>query len=188
MKLLLSLLGGLRALASGLAGWAIRHPWPCACAVLLAIAWWQWSGKQDALGERDKAHVALAAEKNGRKADRADWLRQVAAAKAATAAAEHKSKEIAFNAQSTRDALAEDNAGLRAYIAARRVRSSVGGIASAPTTDDLGAPVSADAAEPALVAADEADLVACDRYYVDLTTAYEWAQGLIRAGLAKPMP
>jgi hypothetical protein len=188
MKLLLSFLGGIRALISGILAWTVRHPWPCACAVLLTLAWWQWSGKQDALGERDKVRVALAAEKSGRKADHADWLHQIDAAKAATAAAEHKSQEIASNAQSTHDALAADNAGLRAYIAGRRLRSGGGVVASARTTDDLGAPVSASATEPALVATDETDLLACDGYYVDLAAAYEWAQGLIQSGLAKPAP
>jgi hypothetical protein len=183
MKLLLVLLGRLRALASAALALGVRHPWPCACAVLLALAWWQWSGKEQALGQRDKARVALATEKTSREAERAGWRRQVAAARAARAAAERKSQEIASDAQSTRNALAADNAGLRAFIAARRVRS--GGAVAARPADDLGAPVPADAPEPTLVATDEADLVACDSYFVDLTAAYEWAQGLIRAGLAK---
>lgn len=186
MKLLLVLLGRLRALASAVVALAVRHPWPCVCAVLLGLAWWQSNGKEDALGQRDKARAALTAEQNGRKADRADWQRQVAVAKAIAAAAEHKSQEIASDAQSTRNALAADNAGLRAFIAARRLQP--GGAVAARPADDLGAAVPADESETAFVATDEADLVACDGYFVDLTAAYEWAQGLIRAGLAKPVP
>ncbi|GAB7553130.1 hypothetical protein NRB_26360 [Novosphingobium sp. 11B] len=186
MKLLLAVLGGLGRVAAWLLGLARRHPAPTACAALLVLAWWQWSGKEDALAGRDQARTALATEKKSREAERAGWRREVAAAQATTAAAERKSQEIASDAQTSHDALAADNAGLRNYIAARGLRSGSGVPTATFPADDLGAAVHAAAPASAVVAADTADLVSCDGAYVYAASAYEWAQGLITAGLAKP--
>lgn len=186
MSALLAVLGGLRTLACWGLGLARRHPWPVACAALLALAWWQWSGKQEALVGRDAARELLTKEKTGRKADRAEWDRRVATAKAATAAAVAKSKEIASHAQATHDVLAADAAGLRRYIAAHRLRPETGSPVAARAADDLGATVPAVTAPGALVAASETDLLACDAAYVYATSAYEWTRGLIASELAKP--
>lgn len=186
MKALLAILGAGRNIAAWLLGFAGRHPWPVACAAALALAWWQWSGKEDALAARDTARTALVSEKKSREADQAAWRRQVAAAQAAAKAAELKSQEIATHAQTSYDAMAADNAGLRAYISDRRLRAGGNPAASAFTTDDLGAAVHGEAARSAFVATDEADLVACDGAYVYAAGAYEWARGLIAEGLAAP--
>ncbi|WP_132390211.1 hypothetical protein [Novosphingobium sp. PhB165] len=156
---------------------AKRYPWQVALIVALALCWWLWSGKTDALNQRDAAKTELAGA-------RADWAKQVAAAKAATASAEHKSQEIAQDAQTTHDALLADNAGLRYYIAAHRVRQSAGTSAAAPAEGD-GAEVHAESADAALVAVSEADLTACDASYVYARSAHEWAQGLIAQDLAQ---
>lgn len=130
------------------------------------------------------ARTALADEKTDRKADADAWRGQVLAAKAATIAAERKSQETAFNAQTFHDALAADNAGLRDYIAARRLRAGGNPAAATRTTDDLGAGIPATAAGRAIVAADEADLAACDANYIYAASAHGWARKLIAAGLA----
>lgn len=186
MSALLALLGGLRKLA----GWCLdlvrSEPWPCACGMLLGLSIVQWSGKHRALDQRDAARELLADEKAGREADGAEWDRSVAAAKAATAAAVAKSKEIASHAQTTHDALAADAAGLRRYIAAHRVRGEAGAAVAARPADDLGAAVPADTAAGPFVAASEADIFACDAAYVYAASAHEWAMELIAAELAKP--
>lgn len=173
------LAGGRKALAGA---WSIvaKYPWQFALLAALAFAWWQWSGKRDAIAERDSARATLAT-------DRAEWNRNVAAAKAATAEAERKSQEIAHDAQTTHDALLADNAGLRDYIAAHRVRSEAGSApASTGATQDHGSPVPVEPAASSLVAVTEADLGACDADYAYARSAYEWAQGLIAKDLAAP--
>lgn len=77
-----------------------------------------------------------------------------------------------------------DNAGLRDYIAAHRVRQSAGASAAAPAEAD-GAEVHADPANAALVAVSEADLNSCDASFVYARSTYEWAQGLIAQDLAQ---
>lgn len=188
MKLLLALLGGLGRVAAWLLGLARRHPWPTACAALLLLAWWQWSGKEDALAGRDQARSALATERKSREAERAGWRREVAAAQAVTAAAERKSQEIASDAQTAHDTLAADNAGLRDYIAGRGLRARSDTAVAARATEDLGAAVPAEASGGTLVAADATDLEICDALYSYAVPAYEWGQGLIAAGLARPDP
>lgn len=179
-------LGGFAKVAVGLFAFVRQHPWPAAFACMALVAGWQWSDKRQALTLRDSARAALATAQADRKADAAAWQRQVATARAATKAAERKSQEIASHAQTTRDALAADNAGLRAYIAARRLRAEGSGSATAVAADDLGATVPADTAAGTLVATDEADLDTCDRAYVYAAGAYEWAKGLVTGRLATP--
>ena len=171
---------------SWLLGAIKAHPWQFALVAALALAWWQWSGKSEAIDQRDAAKASLATEKEGRKADRAEWDRKVAAAKAVTAAAERKSQEIAHNAQQTHDTLLADNAGLRSYIAAHRLRPGQSAGSPAGASQDHGAAVSDDATAGALVAVSEADLAACDASFVYAQSAYQWAQGLIIEGLATP--
>ncbi|WP_395393025.1 hypothetical protein WBP07_17820 [Novosphingobium sp. BL-8A] len=174
----------LLAKATGAGLWLLdiakRYPWQFALVAALALAWWQWSGKRDALAERDTARTTLAS-------DRAEWNRNVAAAKAATAAAEQKSQEIAHDAQESHDALLADNAGLRDYIAAHRVRSETGSApTSSSTAQDNGSAVPVEPATGSLVAVTEADLGVCDADYAYARSAYEWAQGLISKDLAVP--
>lgn len=170
--------------------WAIRgvraYPWQVACLVLAMSSWAVWSAKNDAIAQRENARVALRAEKEGRKADRAEWNRQVATAKAAKEAAERKSKEIANDAQASHDALAADNAGLRNYIASRSLRATGGAAIASRTADYLGPALPAAATANALVAADESDLVSCDQAYIYAASAHEWVQNLISLGLASP--
>lgn len=185
----------IAALVAGLAKNGLRrllglvwaYPWPLLCLAWAFVSWGLWNGKADAIAQRDRARAALTKEQAARKVDRAEWNRQVADAIAAKAAAERQSQEIATDAQVSHDALAADNAGLRRYVAAHRLRDKAGSGTAASATDDVGAALPADAPARTLVAADEADLLACDRAYVYAVGAYEWARGLIAERLATPM-
>lgn len=188
MSAVLAILGFVSKVAGWLLGCAQRHPWPVGCAAALALAWWQWGLTEEARASRDKARTALASEKTAREADRGDWRRQVAAAQAALEATKHKSQEIATDAQTSHDALAADNAGLRAYIADRRLQAGSNTASSPRSTDDLGAAVHDASTAGTLVATDEADLLACDSAYVYAAAAYDWARGLIAEGLATTTP
>lgn len=138
-------------------------------------------------GKLATVRTELANETAGRATDRADWRRQVEAAEVARVAAERKSQEIASNAQSTRDALAADNSGLRDYIADHRLRDAAGTApaASAGASADRGTGLPAPSTAGAFVATSEADLVACDADYVYAAGAYEFAERLIASGLGK---
>ena len=162
------------------------HPWQFAAGAALALAWWQWTGKQSAIQSLQTARSSLTAERAARKADQAQWQRQVAGAKAATAAAERKSKEIATDAQASHQALLADNAGLRDYIAGHRlwsVRPSAA--ATAGAAGDRGAGVLADRPTGSFVATAEADLVACDADYAYAAGAHQFVLEMIESGLAK---
>ncbi|TCM21464.1 hypothetical protein EDF56_101128 [Novosphingobium sp. PhB165] len=183
MSWALAILGVGKSALSWLLGVAKRHPWQFALIAALALAGWQSREKNGALAERDAARTSLTAAKAELASARTDWAKQVAAAKAATASAEHKSQEIAQDAQTTHDALLADNAGLRDYIAAHRVRQPSGAVASG-TAQDSGAPFPDDPAALPLVAMPEDDVRSCDALYRYARPAYEWAQGLIAKGLA----
>lgn len=142
---------------------------------------WFIEGLQQQLTDE---RAALKSERDDREEDRAAWEQQVADAVAAKARAERKSQEIAIDAQTTHDALQADNAGLRAYVAANRLRPQASGPAAPGTAQDYGPGVSAGAASSSLVAASEADLIRCDASYVYAASAHDWAQGLIVSGLA----
>ena len=187
ITLLALIAGKAKTAASWVLGLARNHPWQFATAAAIGLAWSQWSGKHEALQARDQVRAALTAEKEGRKSDLAGWQLQVASAKAQTAAAQRKSKEIATDAQASHSALLADNAGLREYIAAHRLRSTPrsGASATADTTGDLGTGVPSATATDAFVATTESDLVACDADYAYAFGAHHFVQGLIAAGLAK---
>ncbi|MYL96434.1 hypothetical protein GR702_01420 [Novosphingobium sp. FGD1] len=185
MRALLALLGLGRKLIVAVIGFVWAHPWVFATLAWCAVAALQWSGKEKVRAERNEVRAALSAEQMGRKADSEAWRRQVTTARAAVAAAKRKSQEIASNAQTTHDALETDNAGLRNYIASRRLRAGSGSAVSTSPADDLGAGVPSPAA-PEAVMADETDLRTCDGNFAYALAAHEWALSLISAGLAVP--
>jgi hypothetical protein len=163
--------------------WA--YPWPLACLALAFVTWGLWNGKADAIAQRDRARTALTQEQAARKVDRAGWNRQVADAIAAKVAAEQQSQEIATDAQVSHDALVADNAGLRRYIASRRLRAGSGSRDATSPADDVGAEVPSRAADETVVA-DEIDIRTCDGNFTYALAAHEWAHSLISAGLAAP--
>lgn len=187
----IALLALISAKTKFAASWLLRlardHPWPLAVAAALVLAWFQWDAKRDALEARDQARTSLKAEKDGRKSDQAAWQLQVANAKAQTAAAESKSKEIATDAQASHDALLADNAGLRDYIAAHRLRivPSPGTAVTAGAARDFGAGLPPAGAAGTFVATAETDLVTCNADYAYALGAHQFIQELMAGGLAK---
>lgn len=158
-----------------------RYPWQAALCASLALSWWMWGGKQDALSK-------LEACKTARKNDRAEWDRKVAAAKAATAKAEKDGKDAAQSAQETVNALRSDNAGLRAHIARNRLRQEGSPANPARPGEDHGSAVPDDPAPETLVATTVADLRVCDENYAYAQAAYEFTRDLIERDLAIPSP
>ncbi len=161
------------------AAWAFiaRYPWPAACIALTVFALWLWIDRADIKAD-------LISERQGRKADQAEWERKVEAAKAATAKAEQDAREVATDAQETHDALASQNAGLEQYIRDHRLpaQQCAGRSSSAGGGDDTAVP--ADAAPLPVVAISEPDLRSCDAAYVYSRSAYDFTQGLVSKGLA----
>lgn len=173
------LLGGARKAIALLVGLVTRYPWQCALVASLCLAWWQYRGKESAIGK-------LEACKDARKAEREEWSRKVAAAKAAKAKAEKDGRDAAQSAQESYDALRADNDGLRAYIARHRVPARPGSATGAG--EDHNPAVPDDAAAVPTVEVPEAVLVTCDADYDYARAAYEFAQGLIERDLAIPSP
>lgn len=186
----LSFLGGIRRFFAWIFEAARQYPWQFALGLSLVFGWWQWSGKREALDQRDEARTALAACNKGRKADREEWNRKVKAAKDATEKAEKEAQEVARDAQETYRKMRADNAGLRAYIARNRVRGdqSVRPDHPASAGGDPGPGVPADAASETLVAVRESDLVVCDDLYAYSSGAYALLLDLRAKGLALPKP
>lgn len=60
---LLSAFGWLKQALGALLGVIGRYPLQCALIAALALSWWQWSGKQDALADRDAARRDVATER-----------------------------------------------------------------------------------------------------------------------------
>lgn len=163
---------------SRLLGLFTRYPWPCACIALALLSAWLWHGKTD-YRERLDAQIA------GRKADRAEWDRKVALAKAAEDKARKDAQEIAGEADKTHDALLADNAGLERYIAEHRVQPKACAADPAGSGSGEAAGVFAEPAADAVVAISEPDIRACDGAYVYAQSSYEWAQSLMAKGLAE---
>ncbi len=177
-----------RAMVS-IARFVMRYPWQCLCLALLVWGVHQYSraGRWQAWGET-KAEQ-LQAEKAARAADRDEWTDRVKAANEARQEAIRTSREISRVSQEENEALAADNAGLRAHIAAGRLRPSgaqaytvpaAGGAQDHGTAVPDGAPTG-----DTLVATSVADLEACDAWYVYGAGARDFIQRLIAGGLAE---
>jgi len=154
------------------------NPWPSACIALALLSAWLWHGKTD-------YRARLTTEQTARKADRADYDRKVAAAKAVADKARKDAQEIAGNADKTHDALLADNAGLERYIAEHRLQPKACGANSAGAGSDQTAGVPAEPAAMSRVEVSEDALKVCDADYAYARSAYDWAQGLMAKGLAE---
>lgn len=179
------LLVSARKAFSAITGFVTANPWPCAVAASLALAGWQWSGKQHVVEQRDKARAALSACKDGRKADREEWDRKVAAAKAVEEKAKKDAKDAAQSAQETVDTLSAANDGLRAYIERNRLRAEGRAAVTASPDKDQGPAVPDSPPASPLVAISESDLKICDADYVYAAGAFDLIQKLVKSGLAQ---
>jgi hypothetical protein len=156
----------------------VANPWPSACLALALLSAWLWHGKAD---YRDR----LATEQTARKADRADYDRKVALAKAAEDKARKDAQEIAGNADKTHDALLADNAGLERYIAYHRVPAKACGANSAGAGSGQASGVPAEPAALPRVEVSEDALKVCDADYAYARASFEWGQSLVAKGLAE---
>lgn len=174
----LAILAGAKSALSWLLGLFKRYPWQIVC---LALA----LGFGITVDKLQSAKAEIKAEQAGRKADRAEWDRKVALAKAAEDKARKDAQETAIEADTTHDALLADNAGLERYIADHRVsakacaadpaRSGEGGAAGVPQEP---------AALPRVEVSEDA-LKVCDQNYAYARAAFDWGQGLVAKGLAE---
>ena len=185
MLWLLSAAGWLRKAASAAIGLVIAYPWQCALAASLALAWWQHSGKVDAIEQRDKIAAVLKTERKAMEAERGEWRRQVQQARAAAEKARRDGMEAAKDADQTYKRLASDNRGLRDFIARNRVLPKAAAPATPAGSGD-GPGVPADSAADTLVATTVRDLEVCDDLYAYAFGAYEWTLDLRAKGLAVP--
>lgn len=176
MTIPLLILGWAKCAASWLLDLFKRYPWQMACIALIAASLWLYSGKAE---YREK----YAAEQTARKADRAEWERNVTLAKAAAAKARKDAQEIAGEADKTHDALLADNAGLERYIADHRVRAQTCPAASGGA-GGIESPVIPERAPESAVVAVE-DIRTCDSNYVYALSAFQWVQGLRDRGLVE---
>lgn len=156
-----------------------RYPWQMLCLALIAASLWLYSGKAE---YREK----YAAEQTARKAERAEWERNVASAKAAAAKARKDAQEIAGEADKTHDALLADNAGLERYIADHRVRAQTCPAASSGSSGSSGieSPAIPERAPESAVVAVE-DIRTCDSNFAYALSAFQWVQGLRDRGLVE---
>ena len=185
MLWLLSALGWLRKAASAALGLVTAYPWQCAVAASLALAWWQHIGKVDAIEQRDKIAATLKTERKAMEAERVEWRRQIAQAKAVADKAHKDGMEAADNADRTYKRLASDNRGLRDFIARNRMLPKAGTPASPAGSGD-GPGVPSDTSTNTLVATTTRDLEVCDDLYAYAFGAYEWTLDLRAKGLAVP--
>jgi hypothetical protein len=183
----ITLLGSARKLVAGAVALVGRHPWPVAFAAALTFAWWQ-TGRADQWHRRSELEQASHREtKANFKAAMAEWKRQANAAKVERARLLDKGKETSRDAQTLVDRMSSDNAGLRAYVSAHRLRDAGQPILSFdPAAADRDPAISSDAAAGALVATSESDLDACDAAWVYAAGAHAFAAGLRSRGLAIP--
>lgn len=119
------------------------------------------------------------------KAEREGWSDQIAEAESARATFERQSQEIAHHAEQTHATLAADNAGLRDFIAANRMRPTSPANAATSSSEHHSAGLSEITATHAIVATSEADLIICDANYTYAAAAHEWATALITSGMAQ---
>jgi len=173
------LLTGLGAIRKGLAavfGVIVAYPWQAACIALLCLSAWCWHGWDGA-----KADVATC--EAARKADTAKWNAEVAAAKAATAAAKQKGKEVSSDTETYHTRLVADTGRKRDYVAAHSVPATrPAAPASAGSSDDP--PVHAEGPAVPAVEVPASVIDTCDADYTYAQSAYQLGQDLIAKGLA----
>lgn len=154
---------------------AVKYPWPVFCAILAALALWLYVDLMDTKAD-------LSAEKQARKADQAEWQRQVDQAKQVADKAKLDAKESANDAQEYHDQLSAANDGLDRYIASNRVRPKT--CPAIPAGSSSPAQVPADPAPVSGVEVSEQSVRTCDALYSYSAASYRWGQELMEKGLA----
>jgi hypothetical protein len=177
---LLTGLAGVRKAIAGLFALIARYPWQSVCIALLLASGWLWHGWDGALAD-------LKTCTDGRKADQVQRNAQVAAAKAATAAAKQKGKDASDDAETYHAQLQADGGKLRDYIVAHRVPAARPATPASPGSRIYPAVPSDTPAVPA-VAVPASVINTCEADYTYAAGAFRLGQELIAKGLATPAP
>lgn len=157
-----------------------RYRWLIAVVPLaLALAWQSWQAHRWHKAA-DKARAAIVALQAASDANKAAALAQ-------NRAWEAKSAQIAKDAQHDHElALADARDAVAQYAATHRLRSSQGGVCTAPAASEgVSAAVPESPAAEVFVSVSEADLTTCAANYTYAQSAYEWAKGLVDQGLGR---
>lgn len=185
----LKLLGWAKIAAQAVLDAVLRYPWQAALIVALCWGGWQYRRAERWSDAHDAKAAALVAEQDARRADREEWNARVAAANKARTDAIARSKELAHDVEEQHAALVADNAGLRAYIAAHRLRGTgtarADPVPAAGAAQDHATGVPEQPTANALVAVSITDLEACDGAWAYAISAWRWGQGLVSQGLAE---
>lgn len=158
-----------------------RNPWQFALIASLCLSAWLYMGKRSETRRADAWHHAWQAQKNASDA-------AAAAQKALNAKIQSTYQEQADGAQERH--IARD-AGMRSatadFIRANRVQpGQCEAGASNPSPAASGAPVPQEpTASPVMVAVEQSDVETCAADYGYALSAYEWAKGLLDAGVAR---
>lgn len=182
MTTALSLLGGARAAVSALFSIVARHPWQCALVAALALAWIQYSGKQRALDQRDKARQAMAemvmaqdAAKEAQDRVNREW--------------QAKSERLAKEADNAKDTLDRYRTAADRFASGNSLRKVCGGATGVarPAPED-GAPENRDepGADAGMVVVARNDFDIFVENSLRLKLVQEWGDSLIREGMAVP--
>lgn len=158
-----------------------RNPWQFALIAALGFSAWLYHGKRSETRRADAWHHAWQAQKNASDA-------AAAAQKALNAKIQSTYQEQADVSQIRHDDILDRvRTATDRYILAHRVQPGqceAGG--SNPSPAASGSPVPQEpAASPVMVAVEQSDVETCAADYGYALSAYEWANGLIKAGVAK---
>ncbi len=177
------LLGGLGWLKSALSAafrWCLAHPWQFAAIALAGMSLWLYMGKQSETRRADAWHHAWQAQKNASEA-------AARAQKALNAKVQSTYQEQADGAQErhdTRSPRVRD--AVDTFVDARRVQAGQCGPGQGHPASGGGDPaVPAPVPGDSLVLVDEPDVRACADATAYAVSAYEFASGLIKAGVAR---
>lgn len=177
---LLGALGWLRRAFSALLGIVAQYPLQSALAASLCLSFGLWRSAEHARDQRDQWHRAHDLRVKAE-------MTATAAQKTLNAEVQHTFEEQADAAQErhvARDVRVRD--ATARFVDARRVRPGSGpSCGSDPAPIASGSTVPESVPSDSLVAVDELDVQRCAAATNYALSAYQWANGLIAAGVAK---
>lgn len=162
----------VRKAFSTLLGIVTNWPWQTAVVAALALSWWLYHGKQDALDERDAALAQnaqiLAASKEAERL-----------AIAAREATERRYRDIANAIDKEHEAaLADARDATDAYIVRMRTKATSCPSGSAVAASQGGGAGLPEITTTSTVLVEESDVRICGDLYTYANAAHDWASGL----------
>lgn len=158
-----------------------RNPWQFAVLALLCLSAWFWHGKRSETRRADAWHHAWQAQKNASDA-------AAKAQKAHNAKIQSTYQEQADVSQIRHDDILDRvRSATDRYILTHRVQPGqceAGRSDTAPAAGGAAVPQEP-APAPVMVAVEQSDVETCAADYGYALSAYEWANGLIKAGVAR---